>query len=655
MKKNFILMMFSLFIAGASFGQISLFFSDIEPTPGEVISVPVLVQDFDNVNGFQFAVNYNSSLLTCISITDLNTTLTTVANDWENNITSGQVFISWLNVPSAETSLTDNSQICVINFLANAIGNVTLTFSDYEFFNGSLNQYSVNVTNAEFEIEEVAASTTFIGTGSWFTPGNWDNGIPGTQTDAVINGNVTIDNNAYVDNLTINAGYSATLSNPYTLSVNGNLVLASNASNTRTGVFLNNNTTNANALDVNGTITAQRYFTGGVQHMVSIPVLSASINDFYKPGNTGYMYRYNETTGAWDNPSSTSSLLTAAYGYLVNYTSATTVSVSSVLNNDAKYDAGISYTASNGWNLVGNPYPTSLDWNNGSGWTKTKVDGTIYVWNGSQYASYNGTTGANGGSQYLAPFQGFFIHANASGPKMEIKKAARTINTVGYMKSNTANVLRIALTDGTNSDESVVMINESATASFDTDQDAYKLMSLREDVPSLFTALDEVNYSINALPVKANHSIPVVMGRTVGTSHTFTATGFDSFDATYKFFLVDALTNTTYDLKANNSFNIELSEGLNEGRFTINILKNGVGIEDATLTNGHVYFNNGLIYVENSPNATAYVYDITGALVLSSKLNGSSLNTIRFNGTNGVYLVKVVNGQLVNTNKIVVK
>jgi hypothetical protein len=35
-------------------------------------------------------------------------------------------------------------------------------------------------------------------------------------------------------------------------------------------------------------------------------------------------------------------------------------------------------TANDGWNLVGNPYPSNIDWN-ASGWTRTAVSGTFYL------------------------------------------------------------------------------------------------------------------------------------------------------------------------------------------------------------------------------------------------------------------------------------
>ena len=80
-----------------------------------------------------------------------------------------------------------------------------------------------------------------------------------------------------------------------------------------------------------------------------------------------------------------------------------------------------------GWNLVGNPTPSTINWNAVSGWTKTNMDGTIYVWDPatSGYRSWNGTTG-NLGSGLIAPFQAFWVKANAASPSLKCNNGVKT-------------------------------------------------------------------------------------------------------------------------------------------------------------------------------------------------------------------------------------
>ena len=82
-----------------------------------------------------------------------------------------------------------------------------------------------------------------------------------------------------------------------------------------------------------------------------------------------------------------------------------------------------------GWNLVGNPSPSTIDWNAASGWTKTKMDGTIYVWDPADttggYKTWNGTTG-NLGSGLIAPYQAFWVKANGSNPLLQCDNGVKS-------------------------------------------------------------------------------------------------------------------------------------------------------------------------------------------------------------------------------------
>ncbi|HCI72323.1 MAG TPA: hypothetical protein DHV30_17700, partial [Balneola sp.] len=92
-------------------------------------------------------------------------------------------------------------------------------------------------------------------------------------------------------------------------------------------------------------------------------------------------------------------------------------------------DFGITYTAAadTGWNLIGNPFAATIDWDDNTNWTKTNVENTIYVWDPSanggngEYLTWNGTTGTLGGG-LISPFQGFWVKANAVAPVLKVNK-----------------------------------------------------------------------------------------------------------------------------------------------------------------------------------------------------------------------------------------
>lgn len=658
MKKIYLFFTALLFIANAAFSQ-SFTASTVSATAGTVATVAITYNGSDyNLVGLQVDIVYNTNMVSWISTstTHSSTGLTGKGSFTLSSNNNGLVRVLWDATDLSQAgTLSDGATVFEVNFIANQGGAAALTLAN-EIVDESYN--AVNFTNNDgtLTFSAPAASTTWNGTASWYTPANWSNGLPGQNTDAIIaSGVVTIDGDAaYTKSLTINAGAGVTLNSGSTrkLNVNGNFVLASSATSNRTGTFLNDNTT-AGTFNVSGTISAQRWFEGGKSHMVSIPVTAASISNFYVNGNTGYFYNYDEPSMSWQNPYELTTQLDLAEGYLVDYASNQLITVSSTLNNDASYTPALS-NSGNGWNLVGNPYPTSLDWTAASAWTKTNIDDALYIWNGTQYASYVASVGNNGGSQYIAPFQGFFVHASGA-PSFSIKKAARTHNTVGYMKSEVSNVLHMVLSNGTYSDESVVYLNENATSSFDTEYDAYKLMSLKSDVPSLYSKSEGVEYSINALPFADNQVVALVMNAATAGQYTFTVSGIESFDGKYKFFLKDAENNSEIELNSQNNVTLDLAAGLNENRFSLNILKNGVGIIEQNAGNARVYALNHTLCFENCANALINVYDLAGNMVASAKAGNNNFGSISLNVASGVYMVKVITKNNVVASKVLVK
>jgi hypothetical protein len=86
-------------------------------------------------------------------------------------------------------------------------------------------------------------------------------------------------------------------------------------------------------------------------------------------------------------------------------------------------------TADYGWNLVGNPTPSTINWNSSSGWTKTNMDSTIYIWDPNDttggYKVWNGYAG-NLRSGLIAPLQSFWVKANASGPSLKCSNGVKS-------------------------------------------------------------------------------------------------------------------------------------------------------------------------------------------------------------------------------------
>lgn len=189
-----------------------------------------------------------------------------------------------------------------------------------------------------------------------------------------------------------------------------------------------------------------------------------------------------------------------------------------LINSASKYNGqaspSVSFTdsgvmANDGWNLVGNPYGTSINWGAQSGWNKKNIDATYYVWSDSanngngSYLSWNGITGTleNG---MIAPWQGFWIKAHSGSPEFSINDSTK--NSGGnLMKVSEASTIKLKAKSDDMSSQAVVLFYKDAVPEKDQ-YDAYKLQPLSSEYLSLFSSfpleVDEENtqLDINALP-----------------------------------------------------------------------------------------------------------------------------------------------------------
>ncbi|HBQ61367.1 MAG TPA: hypothetical protein DD671_17600, partial [Balneolaceae bacterium] len=154
---------------------------------------------------------------------------------------------------------------------------------------------------------------------------------------------------------------------------------------------------------------------------------------------------------------------------------------------------GVTYTttADSGWNMVGNPYAATIDWDEASSWTKTNIDNTIYVWDpaASSFKTWNGITGDLDREGLIAPFQAFWVKANDVDPALEVSKEAKTFggSYVGKIKSKAHDVPIISLSISNQKQEASTHLMFSDHALNGKDHsDAYRLVP----PPGINTFLD---------------------------------------------------------------------------------------------------------------------------------------------------------------------
>jgi len=307
--------------------------------------------------------------------------------------------------------------------------------------------------------------------------------------------------------------------------------------------------------------------------------------------------------------------------------------------------------ALSGWNYVGNPFTSAIDWNASTGWTKTNVDNTIYIYNSPNWATWNGTTSTNGGSQYIAMGQGFFVsvsEGNSTGT-LKMDDGVKVHNNVAFLKPEESlenNLIRLELSGNGFADETVIQLNEAATQGFDNEFDAHKLFSFNTDAPQIYSTANDF-MALNSLPFSTTE-VPIDVRGANDMEMTITLTEVYGFG---NVFLSDDVTGSINNLSLS-EYSFVYNEEITD-RFTIYF--DVVNIDEAKVDLINIYSHKKSIKV-NIPfdeMAKIYIYNITGQLVSETAAH-KGINNINM-ASKGYYVVKVVSSIDVVSRKVFIE
>lgn len=114
--------------------------------------------------------------------------------------------------------------------------------------------------------------------------------------------------------------------------------------------------------------------------------------------------------------------------------------------------------------------------------------------------------------------------------------------------------------------------------------------------------------------------------------------------------LIDNMTGNDIDLLATPHYSFEAVTTDYESRFKLEF---ATICEDTDSDHDFAFFSNGNIVVLNEGQAILRVIDLTGRIVKSENINGSA--DINMNVAPGVYMLRLVHGDDVKTQKIIMK
>jgi len=293
----------------------------------------------------------------------------------------------------------------------------------------------------------------------------------------------------------------------------------------------------------------------------------------------------------------------------VTMTATGTLNVGQVTVHDwytpASANLGYTTTAGNtavrGDNLVGNPYPSSIDWETFQSTTTTtgiygsKVAPSIYELDpvNQNYGAYikgGSGVGTNNATNIIASGQAFFVTDSAATAKLIFNETAKSTSQVtgsGLMMAvhatNLANItnpyLRLQMgTDTANLDDILIRFNNSAKMNYDQSEDApYKQGFGKASMSSM--SGDNVALAINTMPYPKNtERIPLVVKASLDTIYNLRLRTINQVPQLFDIWLMDAYQKDSLNIREHPVYNFNLknsdSASYGAGRFSLVIRPN---------------------------------------------------------------------------------
>ncbi|HEY9049454.1 MAG TPA: T9SS type A sorting domain-containing protein [Ohtaekwangia sp.] len=401
---------------------------------------------------------------------------------------------------------------------------------------------------------------------------------------------------------------------------NGHLTLLSTTDASGSGTAMIMRLQSGNT--VSGDVTVQRYMSGEgrIYRYISSPVSNATVaqwkDDFPVTGNfsdpspkqtiCGYyvtpssasLFYYDETVAgdinqgyvAYPLPGTTSaaSALQVGRGYTTfirQCTNPTLIDVTGTINQGT-ITFPLTYTnndaSASGWNLVGNPYPATIDWDV-TGWSKTRMSTIIAVTdNGSGMTRYYdaGVTEDIPNGQ-IAVGQAFWVRATGASPILRITEGVKVSTVAEFYRVGIKESFVVSLSNGELRDAAYVKIQDDAVAGID-EFDAPKINNPTFSFSTISD--DNVPMAINALSgLDCGKIMKLGLKVTDGGTYTIAFDKRGYFD-NFNFILIDHYLNKEVDIVSNaytftigdeasqafDRFSLRLEEKLPDVSFSVN-------------------------------------------------------------------------------------
>lgn len=360
---------------------------------------------------------------------------------------------------------------------------------------------------------------------------------------------------------------------------------------------------------ITGNVEAQRFMEGEgrIYRYLSTPVLSTTVSDWQEyipitgsfdgastgPGlsSSPSLYYYDEPAGGWQlyPAASNTEEMEVGRGYAIfvrQGASPTTLRLSGEINQgDFAFNLSGGTGADNGWNLLGNPYPSPIVWSD-QGWSFSGVGPGVSIRDNATgdfqvYDRISEVGDPEFSEGHIASGQAFWVQAINSTPSVSISENAKTssptTDAIFFRSEKLAkdfSYIRISMDGEGEKDYTHILFGPEFSNEFDPSNDIPKRLN---DKGNLYTvSSNDRATAINKLSENfCSVEIPLKISEVINGNYTLNFEIIEEFDFDPILEIYDNLNESTTSLSGNTRFDFEIMEGSNSvgDRFILKISK----------------------------------------------------------------------------------
>ena len=268
-----------------------------------------------------------------------------------------------------------------------------------------------------------------------------------------------------------------------------------------------------------------------------------------------------------------------------------------------------------GWNLVGNPYTDNAYFADNRDFYTMNSTATAFELIGAEDA------------RHIQAMEGVFVTAEENNEEVVFTTTA---------PAKTGNRLALNLSQGNN-------VIDRAFIRFGECRQMPKLQ-FNQNSTKVYIPMDDKDYAV----VRAEEIGEMPVNFKAESNGTYSL-NFSNDNVEFAYLhLIDNLTGNDIDLLSTPSYSVEAKTTDYESRFKL-VFATGNNSND----DNFAFFSNGSFVINNEGEATLQVIDVTGRVLKNETINGCA--NVSVDGATGVYMLRLINGDNMKVQKVVVK